>query len=63
MHDNFEFTDDARVVNTGEVYVICSECGARVWSRDAHPNETQDVSIPCPYKRHRRDLAEQYGCL
>lgn len=38
-----------RIAFTGELYVMCNDCGARLWSADALPNQTHDISINCPY--------------
>ena len=51
---------EARIAS-GEVYVMCNECGARLWSDDALPSETHDRDRSCPYK-HDSALAEKMGC-
>ena len=48
-------------LEAGEAYVICGECGARLWSADANPNDPKDIIINCPYS-HDYNLAEKYGC-
>jgi len=35
-------------IEMGEVYVICRDCGARLYSDDALPGETHDRDRPCP---------------
>jgi len=48
-------------LQAGEAYVICNECGARLWSTDADPANPQDIYRACPYK-HDAVLAEDMGC-
>lgn len=49
-----------RRLEAGEAYVICRECGARLWSTDANPNNPVDVDVTCPYVGTK--LEEAYGC-
>lgn len=49
MDDNDESFNE-RVVYTGEVYMMCSECGARLYSIDATPGMKHDIVRGCPYK-------------
>lgn len=55
----FEERVKARLA-AGERYVICQECGARLWSEDAN-GHLSDKAIPCPYKYDRKK-AEEMGC-
>ena len=35
----------------GEIWVMCENCGARLWSEDGY---TSVRGIPCPYKRDQK---------
>ncbi len=49
VNDYFEEQTKLRLAS-GERYVICGDCGARLWSEDCPPGTDSDRITSCPYQ-------------
>lgn len=50
-----------RILATGEVYVMCNECGGKLWSVDAMPGERHDRDRKCPFRNRFGDCEPKDG--